>query len=146
MPNPLQNLKPETTRKMVAELSNAQTLKWVGVALLVHVVIIGATSVNYLRDHVFDAAGAPARAAARAAAIQAAKKPATPATAPTATTPTAPKPAEATKPKTPADEDAALIEKNKTNPVIKSITESAKPADIPKTPTRNGFNFDDDVK
>ena len=49
------------------------------------------------------------------------------------------------KPKAPADPDAAMIEKNKNNPVIKSITETAKPSETPKSPTRNGFNFDDDA-
>jgi hypothetical protein len=142
MPNPFQNVNGPAARKMAAELSSASTLKWVGVAFLVHVVILCATSVGYIRDTWVDPQGAQARraAAAKAAEIAAAAKPADvaqPAAKSDATKPAvaAPKP----------DDTAALIEKNKDKPVIKNITETAKPGETPKSPTRNGFNFDDDA-
>jgi hypothetical protein len=137
MNNPFQNVNGPAARKMAAEMSNAQTLKWVGVALLVHVVILGATSVGYIRDTWIDPAGAEARRAAAASAVKPAETP-QPATAATA------KP-DAAKPAPKPDDTASLIEKNKDKPIIKNITETAKPSETPKSPTRNGFNFDDDA-
>ena len=42
--------RSERRRRMVAEMSNIRTLKWVGVALAVHMVLILGTSYGYMRD------------------------------------------------------------------------------------------------
>src|SRR5689334_4771775 len=109
MPTPFQNVNPQAAKRMVAEMSNRETLKWIGVAAAIHLVLIVVTSFGWMRDHWFDPAGAAARAKAAEVAEAAPpaptaatpdKAPAKPeATATTTTPPDKPKP----------DDTAALI-------------------------------------
>ena len=146
----IRQLREVDPRRIASDLTSGRTLFWVGVALVIHVVLIGATSMGYIRDRWIDPAGAQARAQARqeaAAREQEAKKAAEtqPAAAPTAPT-TAPV-AKAAAPKREADPDAAaeqrLLEQRKDSKVVRDITEAAKPEEIPKEPSRNGFELDE---
>ena len=102
---------------------------------------------GYIRDRWIDPAGAQARAEA-AAREQEAKKAA--ATQPTqAAAPAVPTTAPVAKaaPKRDADPDSAadqrLLEQRKDSKVVRDITEAAKPEEIPKEPSRNGFELDE---
>ena len=122
--------------KMLSELSNTTTLMWIGVAFLIHVVVFGATSVSYLRT-AFTAGAAESRPDEAEAATA---KP-TPAPAPTAP-PVAAKPsAPEAKPAEVVDE-SKMLEAHKDSPVVKSITDAAKPSELPKAPSRNGLDLD----
>lgn len=135
----LKNLNKAGARRMIGDLRTGQTLFWIGVALIIHLVLIGATSTGYIRDRWIDPAGAEARRQAAAAEAQKA------ATAPAATQP---QPIPATKPVV-ADNDAAtekrMLEQRKNSKVVRDITEPAKPNEIPKEPTRNGFDLDEQL-
>jgi hypothetical protein len=131
---------------MLREASNSATFFWVGIAFLIHLAIAGATSVDFIRDRM-DPAGAEKRHAASAAA---ATQPST--TAPSATAnPTPVAHTTAAKPGTTADPNLddsqkKMIEK-KENPVVKNITDTAKPSERPKEPTRRGLDdLDTDLK
>ena len=138
-------LSAANARKMVGDLATGRTLFWVGVALLIHVVLIGATSTRYIRDRWIDPEGAQAR---REAAIreEEARKAApvtggAPASQPVATVPAAPRPVA-------SSEDAAekrVLEQRKDSKVVRDITDPAKPDEIPKEPTRNGFELDEQL-
>jgi len=132
---------------MIAEFSNMQTLMWVGVALLAHVVIIGATSVTYLRDQI-DPAGAVARktaqANAAAAAAAAATQPASaPAVADAAPAPANPDASPAATPAAAEVSDDKAMEDRKDSAMVKKITEAAKPAEIPAKPNNTGIDLDE---
>ena len=136
MANALKNLNSQTAQKMVKDMSNRDTVMWVLAAAVVHLVLIGATSVPYMRDHWFDPAGAAAREkAAELAEATAATQPAQ-AVASIDTKPVA-------KPADPIAEDKAMLEQKKNNPEVKKVTETAKPNEIPKSPTHEGFHLDD---
>jgi hypothetical protein len=116
---------------MLAEMSNAATLTWIFVAFLIHAVVFGATSMNYLR----------ATFLPKTAQSQPAEADATPAV-PAPLPPAAPKAAAAdAKTPEPADE-AKLLEAHKDSPVVKAITEPAKPSELPKGPSHNGLDLE----
>ena len=118
--------------KMLSELSNTATLKWIGVALLIHVIVFGATSVNYLRT-VFDRSASEKQDSAVAATADA-PPPAVPPVV-------AKKPAPPEKTSQAADE-GKMLEARKDSTVVKSITAAAKSTELPKTPTRNALDLD----
>ena len=133
--------------KMLSELSHAGTLMWIGVALLIHVVVFGATSVNYLRA-AFNPGAAESQPAEgdAAAPASASSSPASGSAAPVATPASgvaaSPKAAAAeVKSPEPTDE-AKMLEAHKDSPVVKAITEPAKPGDLPKGPSHNGLDLD----
>jgi hypothetical protein len=118
------------------------TLFWCGISLVLHVVLMLATSIGFINDTWVDPEGAAAR---KAAAEAAAKPPA--ATQPAATAPTA---APAAGTQTPAatpvketakPEDPAAARKE--TAIMKNTTEAAKPSEIPKVPDDLGLNMDD---
>ncbi|MDB5329404.1 MAG: hypothetical protein JWP03_555 [Phycisphaerales bacterium] len=136
----IESLKPTTAKRMVADASNRPTLAWVGVALVIHLVVMVATSLGYIRDHWIDPAGAGARAQAAAAAPEPPAQ-VVPASTSSAQSPVAPpQPAKAG---TPADDEKALLEQRANNPEVKKLNEKAKPGEIPKDPQHQGFNLDD---
>ncbi len=112
--------------KMLSELSNTTTLKWVAVALLIHVVVFGLTSINYLRTTF--TAHAMASPAAEGEPSPA------PSSAATAAKPSA-KTAE-------TSEEAKEMASHKDSPVVKSITTVAKPGELPKGPAHNAMDLD----
>jgi hypothetical protein len=141
MIGPRTKLSAASARKMVGDLATRQTLFWVGVALLIHVVLIAATSMGYIRDNWIDPEGAQAR---REAALheEEAKK------AEAGTPASQPAPASATSRPVASSPDAdekRLLEQRKESKVVRDITEPAKPDEIPKEPTRNGFELDEQL-
>ncbi len=139
-----QNLNAANRRKMISEMSNGQTLFWVLVAAGIHLVLIGGTSMGYIRDRWIDPAGAAARqqaadaqklAADQAAVASSATQPPTATTTQQPTTPTTTV--------NPTTDEKKLLEQRKDNPEVRKINETAKPAEIPKDPSHRGFDLDD---
>ncbi len=116
---------------MLSELSNTTTLKWVAVALLIHVVVFGLTSINYLRTtFTAHATGSQAAEGEPAAGNPApAPSPAAAAAKPSAKTPE-------------ASDEAKEMASHKDSPVVKSITTVAKPGELPKGPCHNAMDLD----
>ncbi len=137
-----QNLSAASRRKMISDMSNRQTIMWVLAAFVFHVVLIGATSLGYIRDRWIDPAGAAVRnQAADAAEAQKLAADSAPATATPAAIVT---PAQPAQPDASAStEEKKILEQRKDNPEVKKVTEAAKPGDIPKNPTHQGFELDD---
>jgi hypothetical protein len=124
-------VKKANPRKMLAEFSSMTTLKWVGVALAIHVLVITASSLGTIRDWC-DPEGAKVRAAAAVRVAEDAAKP----PAPTATPGAA---AGASRSGTkPADEKAG--DDRKGSPVMKRLSETAT---APKESGRSGIDLDD---
>ena len=117
---------------MLGELSNTTTLKWVGVALLIHVVVFGLTSINYLRTaftaHAMESRAAEGETAAGPAPAGA-----------TAPSPAAARPSAKT---TDVTDEAKELEKHKDSPVVKSTTAVAKPGELPKGPAHSTMELD----
>ena len=135
-------LSAQSARKMVGDLATGRTLFWVGIALVIHVVLIAATSMGYIRDKWIDPEGAQARREAVASEEEARKTAALPAPASQPMSPVAP-----AKPVA-SSEDAAekrMLDQRKDSKVVRDITEPAKPDEIPKEPTRNGFELDEQL-
>jgi hypothetical protein len=136
--------------KLIAGYGNSHLMGWIVVALIIHGVIIGATSVNYLRD-MFDPAGAEARRQA----VEAAKAPptappkagaATPApggAAPAGTTQQSTSAPTAKSTTTSPDSEAAQAEKTKSTQVMKNLSDTAKPNELPKKPDDLGIGLDE---
>lgn len=137
------------------------TYLYVGLSLLLHLALLGVTSVTFIRDTWIDPQGAAARKAA--AAEQAAKEtpasqPAPATTAPAAAATPAPGSAPGStaaipaKPAAPASNNAAaatgsktdqLMNDRKDTPIVKKTTEAAKPNELPKAPDDLGMGLDD---
>ena len=138
-------------KRMVAEMSNGRTFFWVGVALVVHLVIMAATSVPWMREHWFGgkppaetAAADEGKAPAPATPSADSSNPATPTPA-APTTPVADRTSAAPLPSGVSDDDKKLAERQN-SPIVKSVTESDKPSELPKGPRHNGFDIDDSPK
>ncbi len=136
-------LNKQTARKIVGDMSNTKTMFWVIVAAGIHLVLIVGTSVGYIRDRWIDPAGVESRQKTEAEKMAAAQSPAT---KPTTTQPVAKAAPVKTASQIAADEEKKILELKKDNPVVKGITEPAKPGEIPKGPTRNGFDLDEALK
>jgi hypothetical protein len=116
---------------MISEMSNTKTLMWVGVAAVIHLLIILGTSKEYIRVHWFG--GAPTADVASgdeavAAPAVTAQTPANP-TAPATPAAKSAAPSQATAGL--SDDDKKLAERSN-SPMVKSITDTAKPAELPK--------------
>lgn len=126
--------------KLLTTFSKSPFWIWVVLSLVVHLSITGFISYGYLRDNYLDPEGAVAR---KAAALAAEAKP----EPPPAPKPVAPKP----EPPAPAPTAATpavnltdrMIEERKNTPIVQRITETAKPAEIPKQPGDLGISLDD---
>ena len=119
--------------KMLSELSNTTTLKWVGVALLIHVVVFGLTSINYLRT-AFTAHATESRAAEGETAAG---------NAPRRRDRRRRLPRQSPPPRPPRSADEAKeMEQHKDSPVVKSITAVAKPGELPKGPAHSAMDLD----
>ena len=124
--------------KLLTTFSKTPFWLWVSLSLIVHFSITGFISYGFIRDRYIDPEGAVARKAAAAAAAAAAQpKPAAPAPAP--------KPAAPVKPTASAPTNAPVnpLDEHKNAPVVKRITETATPAEIPKQPGDLGISLDD---
>jgi|SRR6185437_7556597 len=128
-------------KRMVAEMSNANTLKWIGVAFVVHLILIGATSVSYMKTHWFgkhevEAMDDSKSSPAAVAPAPTPEKPATP--APATVDKTAAAPAAPSAPGL-SDDDKKMAELKNT-PEMKKLTATAKPGELPKTPSLKGID------
>lgn len=131
-------------KKMLLEFSNARTLKWIGVACVVHVIFFAAASANYLMGNSDSSSATPPAAASQ---------PTTTASPTAATAPAGDKPAadKSVSDKPVADSDrrndvptpaqeADTLRERKESPVVKAITETAKPSEIPTSSSVNGID------
>ena len=127
--------------KLLATFSKTPFWLWVISSFIIHSSIAIFISYGYLRDNYLDPEGAVARKAAALAAEakpepKAEPKPA--AAKPVVAPPVAPP---ATSP--PSNSTERLLEEHKNAPIVKSITEQAKPSEIPKQPGDLGISLDD---
>ena len=132
--------------KLVAGFARSKVALCCLIALGIHVVVLGGTSVTYVRDVWLFPEEAKARKDAelkgkkekadKAAAAAAAKRP-----KPTSS----PATAQESKPDGDAGKTAhdKLLEKHKNTPVVKAITDTAKPGEIPTTPDDIGITIDE---
>ena len=124
--------------KLLATFSKTPFWLWVISSFIIHASIAVFISYGYLRDNYLDPEGAAARkAAALAAEAKPEPKPVV-APKPVAPPPVAPPVASA-----PTNSTDRLLEERKNTAVVKSITEPAKPAEIPKQPGDLGISLDD---
>lgn len=129
--------------KLLAVFARGNMVLWFIVAILLHTVFIGLTSVSYIRDTYIDPDSADKRrkeAALMAQQKETAKAEAAAAkaeaAAPAATEPAKP-PAGGTESKATGasdDPEKKLLDEKKDTPIVKAITETAKPSEIPKEP------------
>jgi len=143
LPQDVDKLSPD---KLMLGFTRSKIMLGIGVAVAIHLVLLLATSVTYIRDRWIDPEGAARRkaeqlearkakeaeaAAASEKALATTKRPAAPSTkAPGAASPAAPGPDEA----------------RKNTPVVKGITELPKKGEIPKKPDDLGISIDDTNK
>lgn len=130
--------------KLLTTFSKSPFWIWVVMSLAIHLSISVFISYGFIRDHYLDPEGAVAR---KAAALAAAAKPEPPA----ARKPVAPLPVQPSVPPTPAPNATGpstnspdrLLEEHKNTPIVKRITETAKPDEIPKQPGDLNISLDD---
>ncbi|MEI8351314.1 MAG: hypothetical protein WCG36_03275 [bacterium] len=147
MENKLENpeINAVSPEQLLVVFSRGRILLWMGVAVLIHVGVIGVTSVGYIRDHWIDPEGAKARKETVAAALEAEKarmapavRPAPPAASAVAATnspASVPAPAAATNaPGATAGDEAAQLAARRGTKVVKRITEAASSNEIPQKP------------
>ncbi len=137
--------------RLLTGFTKGRMALWMVTAVVVHVVFIVVTSLGSIRDRWID----PEGAAARKVALEAARKAASQvAPAPAKTPSVAPATNAAPVAQTNATEgtNAAAVTGNgkdeipddrRNTPVVKRITEAAKPEDIPKQPNGLGISIDD---
>ena len=126
--------------KLLMTFSKSPFWIWVTASLVVHLSITGFISYGFIRDNYLDPEGAVAR---KAAALAAAAKPEpAPAPKPVAPKPAPPAPAPTTS-APPTNTTDQLLAERKNTPVVQRITETAKPAEIPKQPGDLNISLDD---
>lgn len=128
---------------LLAEFTRNRIVRCLAVALAVHVVIIGGSSLDYVYFSWINPEAGRAREDARKKAREAeVAKTRAAQTQPSETGEKAEPGKTATGEGASGQEtDQDLIEKNKTNPVIREITETAKPEDIPDKPDDLGISI-----
>jgi hypothetical protein len=120
----------QTFQKMVSDFCDLSTLKWVGVALVIHAIVIGGFSLDYIRECV---SPSPVQA--------------TPADGKSGAQPTS-APASQMQPKPAADgkgasgklDEEKILQQRKDTDVVRKLSDTAKPADMPKEP--GGLSLD----
>jgi outer membrane biosynthesis protein TonB len=143
VPQELQRLVPEN---LMVTFSRSRIFHCLLIAIGMHVVLMAATSVTYVRDTWIDPEGAARRKAEKLAAKKAEQEAAAavttqaaPTEKPSTSAQTEP-PTSTTAAKTPAE---AEMEKRKGAPVIQEITAKAKTSDIPKEPDGLGITIEE---
>jgi hypothetical protein len=144
------HLSPE---RLLSGFSKGHMAKWIVIAAAIHVVVIGSLSVSYIRDQWIDPRGAEARKVAAKAAQDALKKAAAKAVAGKAGAGAAAGASGAVARASSAAATGAVAnaaaggdeipEDRRNAPVVKRITESAKPGEIPKQPGEIGISIED---
>lgn len=136
-----------TSGRPIAGFGKTNTGMWVAVSLVIHIAIIGGSSVPYIRDRWIDPEAAAARKVA--AEAEAAKKKAdAKAAASGKAPPTAGGAGSTTAPSTQSSTAKLTPEENaKANtPVMQRITDTAKPSELPKKPDDLGISIDETNK
>ena len=140
-----QNLQQFTQGKPIAGFHQTRTLFWVGVSAVIHVILILGLSGRYLQDHVLDPAGADLRKqrdAERDAALVSANS-----GAPAPTAATQPARSTATQPGArPSTTEETMLKDKADTPVVKKMSETAKPNEIPAKPDDLGISLDETNK
>jgi hypothetical protein len=136
--NDMERLAPQ---KLLEPFAKGKVIRFVILAVVIHVVVIGAFSTRYVYYNWIDREAG--KALKEAEALEVAERKAGPATAaPIATNraaaPAAPK---GSAPQTTGTSDKELVEKHGDKPVVKAITEAASPDEIPKAPTPDGLGI-----
>jgi hypothetical protein len=138
--------------KLLRGFTATRSAGWIGVALVIHIVVIGLMSVGYVRDRWIDPEGAALRkaaAAAKAEAVRAAQAasaaqpsvapaPLAGATGAVRSAVSAPAASNATE-----RSEAALLQARTNTPVGRAVTEAAKPGEIPRQPDDLGLSLQD---
>ncbi len=129
---------------LLVVFSRGRIMIWMAAAIMIHVVVIGVTSVGYIRDTWIDPEGAKVRKEAADAAVAAEKaaarvvKPATSAAtnAPAVSGAKADVTPMVGKTNSPAarDDEAATLESRRDTTVVKRVTEAAASNEIPVIP------------
>ena len=142
--------RSRSPEKLLSGFLKGHIVLWILFAVAVHAVLIGMLSLGYIRDRWIDPEGAVTRKAAAEAAKKELQKAAAPeaakAAAPAATNAAAAqavKPAVAPTSTTAAATGDQIPEDRKDSPVVKRITEQAKPGEMPKQPAELGISIDD---
>jgi hypothetical protein len=153
-------------QKLLIGFSRDRIIFWISVAIVAHIVFIGALSLGYIRDTWIDPTGAAKRKEAAAAAVEAAKKEAEAAkhaaagkvakpSAPTgavanaaATTGVVAQVGAATAAVARAEGTSTgtteqIMHDRQNTPIIKAITEKASPEEIPNQPNDLGISIND---
>jgi hypothetical protein len=121
--------------RLLAVFLKGRIVLWLIVAVAIHVVLVGFTSLGYIRDRWIDPDGAAARKKAATATPEAAKPP--------------PPAVVTNRPAAPATNAAAasteqrLMEERSSTPVVKRITAKAATNDLPKQPGDLGLSIED---
>lgn len=147
--------------KLMQNFTASRFLLWIGAAVGLHVVFIGLFSLGYIRDTWIDPEGAALRKAeAEAAAKAELPRQKAPLPAPAAgqtkdgTNETAAAAGQAkggtnetvapeARPAPAATNEAALLQARKNTPVVRAITETPKPGEIPSQPNDLGIDIND---
>ncbi|MEI8314305.1 MAG: hypothetical protein WCG79_02525 [Verrucomicrobiota bacterium] len=126
--------------KLLATFSRSPFWIWVILSLVIHLSVTVFISYGFIRDNYLDPEGAVAR---KAAALAAEAKPEPPpALKPVAPKPTPPAPSPSAT-ATPTNSTDRMLEERKNTPIVKRITEVAKPDEIPKQPGDLNISLDD---
>lgn len=160
----LERINPD---KLVGNFGQSGITRFLAIAVALHLVVLGATSLGYMYEQYLQWFDPPAYAAYVQAQADA-KKAAEAADTPTSGTPGTPAAAGTTPGTTPADGTSpsngtssapatngqaaapaaqtgmeGIPEDKRDNPVVKAITETAKPDEIPKKPDDLGISIQD---
>lgn len=127
--NDIENLSPY---KLIDNFSKSRLVPCIVLALAVHVAVIGGTSVGYIYDTWIDAKDPAQQGEQEKQQDAASGRPDAPAS------PEAPPKAMGT-----AEAPENQLDKHKHAPVVKKITETAKPEDIPKEPGDLGITIEE---
>ena len=127
--------------KLLASFSGGRIIVWGLVAVAIHIVFIGVTSVGFIRDRWIDPEGAEARRKAAAEAVQAAQPKPVPKAAATAVATNVVPPKVVSVSSTGGEE--RLLQERKDTPVVRRITQTAGTNEIPKGPGDIGISIDD---
>ena len=139
MQTEIQERMQYTPARLLTGFTKTRIVVWIAVAVALHALLIGMTSLGYIRDKLAPEQAAARKAAAAAAAAEKTRPPKAAAKVPAAPGPTN---VAAVAKAAPAGEEA-IPEERKNAPVVKRITEAAKGAELPKQPGDLGISVDD---
>lgn len=134
--DPTQQPKPE---RLLHQFSRTRLDGWLAVALIIHVALLGATSVPYIWDTWIDPTGAAERRAATTSSEedeQETVRQAIEESSPTATTPS---PTEARE----SREDVETAPEPPESPVEQRVRDAASPEEIPRDPDDLGISLEE---